>query len=586
MLMTDRSFKRRMESALSRPTGRFGLAIMVLLVTTAPAVLFFDPATYLPNRRGHIVREPLAFYRLFSDDVAYVAGSRTWERTGSNLFVPHNTHIVPAWRLVTWGLVAVAGSLERLPQVLATAAYSILVAVILMTGRLVGRETGRTGLALAAMVLVGTTSLMVSPAVWYSAGQPLWAGFCILATLWYAQSYRRSRHLSALMAAAASAVVAGWFWTIGHLAGPVAAVYLWVDGRRRCRLAALVPLSATVLAVVLSLALAARPMDSTVSFHGRAVRDAVRPLQGVLSTAQAIPENLGFANLGLEVETAPIQGIVLTLGLILLWVSRRWHRRRPSGPAEVSTSITAQGSLPSFSFNSLECAGAALVFGSYLVEWSFRGYLEYHNLRTINLRAIVPWYDVIPQIGAALFAVGWWSGPRRKVSLNPPKASPVALTQSGTIGIVVLALALIVLNRPRVDALVRRSTPSLLPSEQKRFPIARLQTIRANAVLFDQAGWQRRFLRRLDQAEPIARRMGIGRDTVRAAFGNLWVPGAIGGYPPLGQHELYDVAGLLDLPDHGRAIDPATVRAALGPYLAPEKEPRPDWLAPNEPWPP
>src|SRR5262249_33013633 len=156
-------------------------------------------------------REPLGFYRLFSDDVAYVAGSRTWERTASNLFVPHNTHIVPAWRLLTWGLVAGAGGLERVPEVLAVASYSILVGVMLMAGRLVARETGRNVLALAAMVLVGTTSLMMSPAVWYSAGQPLWAGFGILATLWYAQSYRRSGQVAALVLAAISAVVAGWF---------------------------------------------------------------------------------------------------------------------------------------------------------------------------------------------------------------------------------------------------------------------------------------------------------------------------------------------------------------------------------------
>src|SRR5205814_6897641 len=104
-----------------RPMGRLGLAIWVALLCTAPAVLFFDPATYRPGHRGHIPREPIALYRLFSDDVAYVAGSRTWERTASNLLVPHNTHIVPAWRLVTWGLVVAAGNLERLPAVLAVA---------------------------------------------------------------------------------------------------------------------------------------------------------------------------------------------------------------------------------------------------------------------------------------------------------------------------------------------------------------------------------------------------------------------------------------------------------------------------------
>ncbi len=59
----------------------------------------------------------------------------------------------------------------------------------------------------------------------------------------------------------------------------------------------------------------------------------------------------------------------------------------------------------------LECAGAALVVGSYLFEWTFRGYMDYQYLRTLNMRFMVPWYDVIPQIGAVL----WWraGGPKR-----------------------------------------------------------------------------------------------------------------------------------------------------------------------------
>ena len=51
-------------------------------------------------------------------------------------------------------------------------------------------------------------------------------------------------------------------------------------------------------------------------------------------------------------------------------------------------------------FNPLECTGLALVLGAYLVEWTVRGYLPFRSLRTINLGMIVPWYDVVPQIGA------------------------------------------------------------------------------------------------------------------------------------------------------------------------------------------
>jgi hypothetical protein len=327
-------------------------------------------------------------------------------------------------------------------------------------------------------------------------------------------------------------------------------------------------------------------MDSKVSFHGRTIREAVDPLQGILSTAQAIPENLVAGNLGLEVETAPIQGLALMLGLILLWASRRlgWRSRfAPAGAAEPGASRFLR---PFWSFNPLECSGAALVLGCYLLEWSFRGYLEYHNLRTLNLRAIVPWYDAIPQIGAVLFATGWWFGPRGSTGPIRPRVNSAILTRRGVVSLAGLALALIVLNRPRVDLLVRRSTPSLLPSEQPQFPIPRLQTLRANAILNNQAEWQRTYLRRLDRGEETARRLGIGRDAVRAVFGELWVPGAMGGYPPLGQHELYDVAGILNIPERARAHNPAAVRAALGPFLDQDKEPRPGWIAPHEPWPP
>jgi predicted outer membrane lipoprotein len=590
------SYRERILRVLDRPVGRSGLAVVILVIATAPAVLFFDPATYRPMRRGHIVREPLSLYKLFSDDVAYVASSRTWDRTVSNLFVPHNTHIVPAWRLVTWALVASAGSLERTPTALAFASYAILVAVMLMAGRLVARETGRTGLGLAAMALMGTTSLMVAPAVWYSAGQPLWAGFGILAALWYAQSYRRSGRAPALVLAGISAAVAGGFWTIGHMAGPVAAVYLWVDGRRRCRRAAIVPLAATLLAVGMSMALAPRAIDSRVSFHGRTVRQAIDPVQGVFHTAQAIPENLVLGSLGLVAHSTPIQGLFLTLGLAIVWVGSRWRRgAEPSPPAPVPAgSGQPRWGLPrvgvpfwsSFAFNPLECAGAALVLGSYLVEWTFRGYMDFVYLRTINLYALVPWYDAIPQIGAVLFAVGWWSGPRCAGDLPASKSRSTSLTWRDVLGPAVLTIVLIVLNRPRVETLVRDSTPSLLPSEQKVLKIARLQTMRSNMVLLNRAEWQRVYLRRLDAGEKVARRMGLGQDEIRAAFGFLWIPGAIGRFPPTADRELYDVAGLLDLPPRGSSTNPAVVRSALGPYLDPVKEPRPGWIPPSEPWPP
>jgi hypothetical protein len=544
-------------SRLHRPVGRLGMAVLTFMIVAAPWVLFFDPIAF--PRRAHIPRDPIAIYRLYSDDFAYVAASRTLSRTLSNLFVPHNTHIVPAWRVLTWALVAWAGSLEKLPEVLAEAAYGILVAVMLLMGRLVARETGRAGVGLAAMIAVGTTSLMAPSARWYSAGQTLWAGFGILATLWYSQCWRRSRRVASLVLACLSAMLSGWFWTIGHLAGPVAAIYLWVGGRRRGRWVAGVPLFASLLAVAASLTLGGGKIDSTVSFHGRTTSQAARPREGILHTAQAIPENLIVANLGLRARTTQTQGIVMSLLILGFWSARRW---RQGGAG---------------AFNPLECTGMALALGSYFLEWTVRGYFDFDLLRTLNMGYIVPWYDTIPQIGAVLFLAGWFSGPmprdRRPAVLRPL----LPARRFGAIGVSCLMAILILLNWPRVDLLWRKSAPPLLPLERERFPIVSLQTLRANLVLLDQAAWQRRHLKRLDQAQQVVSRLGISEGDVRSAFGRLDMP------------ELpkeYDAVGLLYFPTRERAKDLNLVRRALGPYLFKEKEPRPAWIPPGTDWPP
>jgi hypothetical protein len=549
--------KQERQPWLYRPVGRVGLALFIALIASAPGLLFFDPIS-LPGH-PHIARDPIAIYRLQNDDFAYVAASRTLGRTLSNLFAPHNTHIVPAWRVVTWLMVSVAGSFQRLPQVLAIASYSILAAVMLLAGRLVARETGRTGLGLAAMSAVGTTSLMLSAAAWYSAGQTLWAGFGILASLWYAQCFRRSPSRRALLLSALAAMTAGWFWTIGHLAGPVVAIYLWRDGRKHCRWAAAAPLAGTLIAVVVGLGLGAGKIDSSMSFHGRSTAEAARPIAGLWHTAQAIPENLVFANLGLRVRTTPGQGFVLATAILACWLAVRWWH----------------GGLRTL--NPMETAGAGLVLGSYFVEWTVRGYLDYYLLRTISLPHIVPWYDTIPQIGAVLFVIGWIAGPRREGHRPAVLGPRTPLTRVGAVGILGLLAVLITLNGPRVDLLWRKTAPPLAPVERTMYPIVPLQSMRASALLLDRAEWQRQHLRRLDQAQQEITTLGISFEGCKAAFGRIDIPDL-----PL----TYDGIGLLEFPAQGRLTAADQVRRALERYLETDSEPRPRWLLPDEKWPP
>lgn len=546
----------RLNAWLARPIGRLGWMALWAAILVAPGILFFNP--YEPFAGGHIIRDPLWIYRVYSDDFAYVSASRDLSRTIANLFMPHNTHIVPAWRILTWALVACAGSLTRVPDVLAVASYGILAATMILMGRVAARETGSEVVGAAAAVAVGTTSLMLAPATWYSAGQPLWASFAALAALWFAQAWRRSPSRTSLGLCMGSIACAGWFWTIGHLAGPATAAYLWLDGRRSSRKAALAPIAATVVAVGLSLVLGAGKVDSRVSFHGRTAAEAAKPVEGLFHTVQAIPESLVLGNLGLAVETTAGQGALLTLGLLAAWAV---PRLRSGGFA---------------AFNPIEIAGALFLAGSYLVEWTVRGYLDYKYLRTINVDMIVPWYHVAPQVGAVLFVVGWWMGPR-KAGGEAAGTPTTVLTRRAALGVLAFATMLVALNRPRVEDLWINSAPKMTASEALMFPIPEMQRMRAAMLLLEEAENQRKHLRRYDLAEKTAGGMGIGMDSVRAAFGRIDAP-----LLP----DAYDAAGLLDLPERGQPIDPARVRQALGSYFVLESPPRPQWYKEGDVWPP
>lgn len=555
--MANRPAIERAGTWLRRPLGRWGRAALMLAVLSAPWVLFFDPIPSFAG--GHIARDPLRIYRVYSDDFAFISASRDVWRTAANLFTPHNSHIVPAWRVLTWTLVAVAGNLERAPDVLAVASYAILAATMMLTARVVARETGSEAAGASAAVAVGTTSLMLAPATWYSAGQPLWASFATLAAIWYAQSWRRSQSRASLGLCMAATACAGWFWTIGHLAGPCTALYLWFDGRRSCRKAAAAPIAATAIAVGLALGLGAGKVDSRVSFHGRTAAEAARPVEGLSHTMQAIPESLVLGNLGLAAETTPGQGALLTLAVVAAWGILRW---RGGGLAAI---------------NPIEIAGAAFLTGSYLVEWTVRGYLEYRFLRTINVVMIVPWYHVAPQVGAVLFAVGWWMGPRTAWAGRTWTRPIVPLTRRAALGVLTFSAFLVTLNRPRVEELWFQTSPPMAPSEVAEFPIPSLRYLRSNAMMFDLAEHQRAHLRRFDLAEETAISMGIGLDAVHAAFGRVDIPML---------PDAYDAAELLDLPAKGRPADPAQVRRALGAYLVMEPLPRPSWYKDGDPWPP
>ena len=165
-------------------------------------------------------------------------------------------------------------------------------------------------------------------------------------------------------------------------------------------------------------------------------------LRGASAAARAVPEVLVFHNLGLDVPTTPVQGLVLVtgprrrLGLVAVGRGRAWPRPNP-----------------------LEASGVALP--SRPSGWR-------------------PTAAVVAQVGAVVFAAGWWSGlrgdrasprdPSRLLAPDAPRGARGAGDPGGALR--------------RGDARFRRLGQSRVyppsPFEAKLFPIPSLQWWRTN----------------------------------------------------------------------------------------------------------
>ena len=122
--------------------GFWVASVVAALILTLPAWLMADE---------------LRYSILIGDDFVYIADALDWQTAWSHLFKPHNTHIVPLFRLWTATIVALAGPLEDMPWAFRAASYFGLIVTMLSVFLFVATETGRTNLGLAAMAGMGLT---------------------------------------------------------------------------------------------------------------------------------------------------------------------------------------------------------------------------------------------------------------------------------------------------------------------------------------------------------------------------------------------------------------------------------------------
>ncbi len=515
-------------SWMDRPAPSWTIALCIMALLALPCWLLGDQ---------------LRHFCLAGDDFAYVADSRDASRLASNLFKPHNTHIVPLFRIWTFALVKAAGRLSNFATALGVGSYLTFSLSLLAIRHLVVRVTRSQAAGLIAMAMLGLSTVMESVVVWYSAGQALCAGTSIVASLIAIESWLSQGKVWSLAMAVAASLAAPGIWMGGLVAGPAAAAYLWFAGRRTSKRAAVAFLMVSVCLAGLLLASVSNEMQRLSQPADRRTGTAAKALESVRSTCMAIPETLVFRNLGIDAPLTAPQGLVICLAIAWFWL--RGGLRRP---------------------NRFEAAGAVLVVGSYLMVYFFRGYMAYEHMR------VVGWYNAIPEIGAILFVAGWWAHWRGSDPAEPT-AQPSRWTFRSLMAVVSVTCCLLVLHLPRAARLFVDAAPRMTEEEAALFPTPELQRLRAVAYADEHAIRQQRALSRLEGAEQTAEDLGIGRMTIRQTFGRVLVPGI----PELQRQS--DAAALLALPEGDRrSVDQATVRESLRRYMFVEPEFRPPWL--------
>ncbi len=458
-----------------RPASRWVVAALAGMILAVPAWMLADD---------------LRPFTLIGDDFVYVAESRDGPTTLAHLWEPHNTHVVPIFRLGTFGLVVAARRLEYLPRVLAAGSYLGLVAAMLAVGYLVARETGRTSTGLAAMALVGISTVTYPAVTWFSASQALWAGAAIVMTVAFARNWSVRGGAVPFVGMTLGAVLSPAIWSGGLIAGPAAIAYLVARKRARLRWPAPFLAGITVGAGLLVLALSRRHLVENVVIWERHPGLWPRPIQALLHTSQALVEVCVFGNLGIDAITTPWQAVALLASLAVL---HAWSR---GGPLR---------------FNPLEAAGATIAVGSGLLAYGLRANLPYSSLRPLG------WYYAIPHIGAILFAAGWWAA--------LTETAPGRMSLGRAIGVVALVGVFCVIHVPRGQQLLLQGAPPFLPGEDVSFPTTKLRVRRALYLKAASHDLQVRALARLDRVDRILHDLGVSPETLRDLMGRVLIPG-------------------------------------------------------------
>jgi hypothetical protein len=368
-------------------------------------------------------------------------------------------------------------------------------------GHVVAWETKSAARGLAATAAVGLSSVLGPAVLWYSAGQALAAGTMVLVMLAALQAWRARGGWPILASGVLAAAAAPWFWSGGYTAGLTGLAYLWADGRRPCRRAALLPLAASGAIALLVWIVAGRSLAASPVLAERPLLHPARLAPAVTHTAQAICEALVLNNLGLDAATEAAQGLVLAAIIAVVWALSK-HAFDPTEPRQP------------LRLRPLEAAGAVMVVANFAMVFAVRGTdTTFDNLRALG------WYDAIPHLGAVLFVAGWCS---RGVNVPPARRlEPPELR--ALLAVTAFAAVMLLLQAPRAQRVVFQYDGAAAPLRAGESPGQ--GKLESPTDLADRARTQRRELAELDRLEAAVRRPGSDRSALDQAISRASVAG-------------------------------------------------------------
>jgi hypothetical protein len=350
---------------------------------------------------------------LAQDDFQILAQSWTWERTRAGLWVPNNEHAMPLGRLLTYGVVRLAGRPTALPFAAALVGPLALLLGMVLVYQFVRRELGHPLYGLVALTLFGVSAVYQQAVYWFAASFSVLALDTLLLTLLAAQRWRKTgRALYLDLAVAWAALAPAWFAS-GILAGPLCCLYL-VPGRRdedrgsriedrgsgpegwsvNPRSSILdprssftfLPLLGSVLFLAVSLPRTASAILRLEHYQGKTAVEVFRPLVGLGYTCRSVVDNLLLGFVGVCTVEVPVPAVAVVLPLLVTagaWWWWQTPRRR------------------------LVLLGMGLVGSSYLLTYSARATWGYDGVMTQP-----GWtrYHLLPQLGLALLMAGGLPG--------------------------------------------------------------------------------------------------------------------------------------------------------------------------------